>query len=80
MGALVGLARSFASVSMRVVETRPMLPYSTKVITEYGFPLDLQLAGAGVVGEDSLKEWMEKKGEFIKGFDELKVLLTAPKN
>jgi hypothetical protein len=59
-----------------VVETRPMLFYAKNEPFEYGLPLDMRLASTGKLGEQSVKEWGEKKAEIAKGFEELKAYLT----
>jgi len=59
-----------------VVETRPLLTYAKNEPFEYGLPLDMRLASTGKLGEQSLKEWGEKKAEIAKGFEEVKVYLT----
>lgn len=35
-------------------------------------------ASRGKLGEDSLKEWAQKKEDVMKGFSELKAFLTKP--
>jgi NAD(P)H-dependent FMN reductase len=59
-----------------VVETRPMLEFAKNEPFEYGMPLDMRLASTGTLGEQSLKEWVDKKPEIIKGFGELKEYLV----
>jgi NAD(P)H-dependent FMN reductase len=59
-----------------VVETRPRLSFAKNEPFEYGLPLDMRLASTGALGEQSLKEWVDKKPEIIKGFGELKEYLV----
>jgi NAD(P)H-dependent FMN reductase len=59
-----------------VVETRPKLPFAKNEPFEYGLPLDMRLASIGTLGEQSLKEWVDKKPEIVQGFTELKEYLT----
>jgi NAD(P)H-dependent FMN reductase len=65
----------------QVVETRPMLEFAKNEPFEYGMPLDMRLAATGTLGEQSLKEWVDKKPQIIKGFEELKeYLVKAPES
>ncbi len=66
-----GLKISLESMLSHVIETRPMLPFAKNELLEYGMPLHLRLAWEGKLGDQSLKEWQEKKGEVLKGFNEL---------
>jgi len=67
------------AIYAHVVETRPMLAFAKNEPFEYGLPLDMRQASMGKLGEDSLKEWSEKKAEIVKGFEELKAyLVKAP--
>lgn len=72
------LKKTLEGMKLRVAETSPMLPWHG------GQGPDLfAAAGQGVLGEDSLKDWNgEKKGDVLKGVEELEVLLkeeVAPK-
>lgn len=59
-------------IHAHVVETRPKLEFAKNEPFEYGLPLDMRLASTGTLGEQSLKEWVDKKPEIVKGFVELK--------
>ncbi|KAG9235883.1 flavoprotein-like protein [Amylocarpus encephaloides] len=54
-----------------VVETRPMLAFNGEGKNEMGIAKDVQLAAGGQLGEASQKDWEGKKGEFVKGFEEV---------
>ena len=72
-----GLQKTLAKgIYAHVVETRPMLSFAKNEPFEYGLPLDMRLASTGTLGEQSLKEWVDKKSEIIKGFGELKDYLV----
>ncbi|KAH8806333.1 flavoprotein-like protein [Hyaloscypha sp. PMI_1271] len=72
-----GLQKTLAKgIYAHVVETRPMLSFAKNEPFEYGLPLDMRLASTGTLGEQSLKEWVDKKPEIIKGFGELKEYLV----
>ena len=36
----------------------------------------MRLASTGKLGEQSLKEWVDKKSDIVKGFEELKAYLV----
>jgi hypothetical protein len=58
-----------------------MLMYAKNEPFEYGLPLDMRLASTGKLGEQTLKEWDEKKAEIEKGFEEMKAYLSrAPEH
>lgn len=60
-----------------VVETRPTLPFAKNEPFQFGLPHDLLIAGAGILGEQSLKEWeAERKSDIVRGFGELKEYLA----
>lgn len=63
-------------IHAHVVETRPMLSFAKNEPFEYGLPLDMRLASTGKLGEQSLKEWVDKKSDIVKGFEELKAYLV----
>jgi NAD(P)H-dependent FMN reductase len=63
-------------IHAHVVDTRPMLPFAKNEPFEYGLPLDMRLASTGKLGEQSLKEWVDKKSDIVKGFEELKAYLV----
>lgn len=71
------LKTSLEALFTHVVETRPMLPFAKNEPFEYGVPLDLRLAWEGRLGEQSVKEWGEKKSEIAKGFGELMEYLAT---
>lgn len=64
------------AIYAHVVETRPMLSFAKNEPFEYGMPLDMRLASTGKLGEQTLKEWVDKKPEIVKGFEELKAFLV----
>jgi hypothetical protein len=74
--ASTSLMESLKSMFTHVMETRPTLPLARNEPLEHGTYLDLRLAGAGRLGEQSLKDWAVKKGEILKGFEELKEFLS----
>jgi hypothetical protein len=47
---------------------------------EYGLTLDMRLVGAGKLGDQSLKDWQEKRGYIGRGSGELKEYLMREKN
>jgi len=72
------LKGSLQTVFAHVVETSPALPFSTKGEPVFGLPYDLSLTWRGELGESSLSEWKGKRGEIVKGFEELKEYLVKP--
>ncbi len=55
-----------------------MLSFAKNEPITAGMPWDMIQASQGRLGEDSLKEWVQKKEEIVKGFGELKTFLTKP--
>ncbi|PVH89672.1 flavo protein [Cadophora sp. DSE1049] len=66
------------SMYVHVVETRPMLAFAKNEPITSGMPWDMVQASQGKLGDESVKEWAEKKNDIIKGFGELKEFLTRP--
>ncbi|KAK0125400.1 hypothetical protein ONS95_000584 [Cadophora gregata] len=66
------------SMYVHVVETRPMLAFAKNEPITGGMAWDMVQASQGKLGQDSVKEWAEKKDEVIKGFAELKEFLIRP--
>jgi NAD(P)H-dependent FMN reductase len=61
------------------VETRLALSFAKNEPFEFGLPLDMHLAGVGKLGDQSLKDWQEKKSDIARGFEELKEYLMSEK-
>ncbi|KAH8805031.1 flavoprotein-like protein [Xylogone sp. PMI_703] len=62
----------FEGMKLHVVETRPQLAFAGPGMD------DAYAAGAGILGENSLKEWKEKTDDLIKGYNELIKLINVP--
>jgi NAD(P)H-dependent FMN reductase len=73
------LKTSLETMYTHVVETRPTLSFAKNEPFEFGLPLDMRLAGAGKLGDQSLKDWQEKKSDIARGFEELKEYLMREK-
>jgi NAD(P)H-dependent FMN reductase len=68
------LQKTLAGMKLRVVETRPQLPYAGPGMGEM-----LAAAGTGKLGQNTLELWgKEGKEPLLKGFGELVELLETP--
>ncbi|KAH7342751.1 NADPH-dependent FMN reductase [Rhexocercosporidium sp. MPI-PUGE-AT-0058] len=66
------------SMYAHVAETRPMLSFAKNEPITAGMPWDMIQASQGKLGEDTAKDWAQKKEEIVKGFGELKEFLVRP--
>ncbi|KAH9216897.1 flavoprotein-like protein [Leptodontidium sp. 2 PMI_412] len=66
------------SMYVHVVETRPMLSFAKNEPITAGMPWDMIQASQGKLGEDSVRDWVQKKEDIEKGFGELKDFLARP--
>ena len=62
---------------VHVIETRPMLSFAKNEPITAGMPWDMIQASQGKLGEDSVKDWAQKKDDVVKGFGELKEFLVS---
>ena len=69
------LKGSLQAIGCKVVDTMPQLAFSKKGPLQFGMSEDVLLTMQGKIGEKSLDEWNEKRGEILKGFEELKACL-----
>ncbi|KAG4436161.1 hypothetical protein IFR05_008365 [Cadophora sp. M221] len=64
------------SMYVHVIETRPMLFFAKNEPVTAGMPWDMIQASKGKLGEDTVRDWAQKKEEIIKGFGELRDFLV----
>jgi len=73
------LKMSLETMFTHIVETRPTLSFAKNEPFEFGLPLDMRLAGAGKLGDQTLRDWQKNKADIGRGFEELKEYLMREK-
>jgi len=70
------LKKTLEGMHLQVVETRPQLEFPGADPTQHNMSPSLMAAMGGVLAEPAKEAWVSKKDELLKGFGELKQLLT----